>query len=126
MLHFFDYLYYRTCVFYNNNGEKTSYRLSALAFISTLHTLNLIFFVQLSLNLMKSNFIINKYYGLVPCAIILLLNGVRYYKFDYDYLNDKYGQENAKVWKRKGNALLIYILLSILGIIILAIWKANQ
>jgi hypothetical protein len=124
MMHFFDYLYYRTCIFYNKNGEKTSYRYSALIFISFLHTINLIFFVQLSYILFSLNFIINKYYILIPYAVILALNGIRYNKFNYDYLNRKWGKEDVKVSQRKGSVLLMYILLSITGVIVLIIWKA--
>ena len=60
-MNFFDYLYYRTCQFYKNNGEKEGYRISALAFISTLQILTLIFIYQVTLNLLESNLIFNKY-----------------------------------------------------------------
>ena len=88
--------------------------------------MNLIVFIQLYYILYKPNIIFNKYLILIPYGIILILNGIRYNKINYDYLNRKYGQEDTKVRRRKGNVLLIYILLSLLLNITLIIWKANQ
>jgi hypothetical protein len=57
--------------------------------------------------------------------IVLILNAVHYNKLNYDILNERWGNENKKTKQRKGAAVFIYIILSVLLVIVLIIWRAT-
>jgi|SRR6185437_15572660 len=131
MLHFFDYVYYRACAFYNRNGEQTSYKISGLVFLSALHVLNIIFFCGL-INILFQFWLnidkylnINKYLIIIAYFILIVLNGIRYNKLSYDILNKKWSKEDFKTQKRIDVAVIGYIILSIIAVIVLIVWRAN-
>ncbi len=125
MLRFFDYVYYRLCSFYNKSGEQTSYKISGLVLLSALYVSNLIFFCQLLGILFRFWFNINKYLIIIPYFILLISNGVRYNKLKYDILNKKWGNEDLKTEQRKGLCVFLYILLTVIGVLVLIIWRAK-
>jgi hypothetical protein len=125
MLHFFDYVYYRVCSFYNKSGEQTSYKISGIVILTALYVLNLIFLCQLVSILFQLWFNINKYLIVIPYFMLLASNGIRYNKLNYNILNKKWGNEDPKAQQRKGLGVFLYILFSVIGVIILIIWRAN-
>ena len=126
MLRFFDYVYYRTCIFYEKSGEKKSYRISALVLLSALHVLNLFFLFQLIFTFLNYLPNINKYIAIIPYAAFLILNGVRYNKLNYDVLRERWANEDVKSYQKKGVGVVLYMLLSAVIVVVLIIIKANN
>jgi hypothetical protein len=126
MFRFFDYVYYRTCIFYNKSGEKTSYRISGLVLLSVLQVLNLLFLFQLTFTFLNYWPSLNKYIAVILYVIFLILDGIRYNKLNYDVLRERWANEDAQSYQRKGIWVVLYILLSVLLVIVLIIVKANN
>ena len=126
MFRFFDYVYYRTCIFYNKSGEKKSYRISGLVLLSVLQVLNLLFLFQLTFTFLNYWPSVNKYIAVILYVVFLILDGIRYNKLNYDVLRKRWANEDAETYQRKGVWVVLYILLSVLLVIVLIIVKGNN
>jgi hypothetical protein len=115
MLTFFDYLFYKACEFYyKEEGKNSSFRTSGLLIVAVVQGFNLfaIFFIICIIIHEKIN--VNKYYAVLPVLILLVLNGIRYNRDEYDYnvLQEKWGSQESKTRKRKQNLVIAYIIFS--------------
>jgi len=71
------------------------------------------------------SFTFNKLITALFCFIIVILNAFRYNKLNYDVLKERWSNEDAKTYQRKGTGVFLYIIFSFIGIIALVIWRAN-
>lgn len=62
----------------------------------------------------------------MPYVALTILNGIRYNRLNYDVLKQRWADEDAKSYQRKGVGVVLYILLSVVVVIILIIVKANN
>src|SRR5260221_12513490 len=104
----FDYLYYRFCKFYYSNGDSGA-RISSLAVISLLQFFNIFtVFILVSL-LFHKDFLTKKLYIVFICVALIIINGFRYNRLDYDLLNKKWSKEDDVKKKKKTILLAIYV-----------------
>jgi len=125
MIAFFDYVYYRLCVFYNKSGENRSYKISGLVLLSAIHTFNLFFVVQLICVSFHYWPPINKYFAVIPYFLLIIVNGFRYNKLNYDLLKERWGNEDSKAHQQRGIGVFLYIILSVIVVIIMIVWRAK-
>lgn len=112
MFKFFDYVYFTVCRYYIDR-QRSSPAISALAIISFLHMLNLFTLFFLFIAFLPHKPHLNKYLvGSGLSLILLILNGIRYNKRNFEVLNRVWGDEENR--KRKQTAVVIYIILSMI------------
>jgi hypothetical protein len=119
MLTFFDYVYYRVCVFYDKN-KQNSPGVIALFILSTVQIVNLLTVLFLADILFGIRMVPNKIALIIICALFLFINGIRYNKFNYQVLKEKWHQETPAS-NNRGRFVFLYIVLSFLTVFILAI-----
>ena len=108
MLHFFDYVYYKSCKLYTKRNPDGA-GLSGLAIIAGLQTFNLMTILFLITIILERKIIVIKLLFIGLYILLLILNGIRYNKFTYAILKEKWDneEENKKI---KGQLLvLLYI-----------------
>jgi hypothetical protein len=121
----FDYLYYRFCKFYYSNGDRGA-RISSLAVISLFQLFNIFtVFILISLFFYK-DFLTKKSYIAFICVALIIINGFRYNRLDYDLLNEKWGKEDDVKKRKKTILLAIYIIGSTIICISLAIFHGSN
>ena len=114
MFRFFDYVYFTVCRYYINQ-QRSSPAISALAIISFLHMLNLFTLLFLFIAILPHKPYLNKYLvGGGTCLIILILNGIRYNKRNFEVLKQIWGNEEDNKRKRKQTLVTIYIVISVI------------
>jgi hypothetical protein len=117
MLTFFDYVYYTICRYYYKNNDKGA-RISALALLSLIQCFNLfsLFVIFDLLKYLPDN---RKYIAVFSYILLLILNGIRYNKFNFDVLDEKWGGEKVNTKKKKNFFIGGYFILSIIIVVIL-------
>lgn len=125
MLKFFDYVYYKCCQFYYKNGEENGYKISGLALLSLFQLLNIALIIILVFQWFHYWANINKMLFAIPVFILLLLNGFRYNKLNYDVLKEKWENESATTSKKREVGVLLYMVLSVILVIAVIIWRLN-
>jgi glucan phosphoethanolaminetransferase (alkaline phosphatase superfamily) len=125
MLTFFDYLYYAVCDFYSKRGEKEP-RFTALLISALMHSFNLLsilFFISL---ITQSKIGINKFYAVIMTLALIILNGIRYNKYNYDVMKEKWGNEEESKKKKKAFIIVLYVILSTVLFFWLAIYLGSK
>lgn len=110
---FFDYLYYKVCIFYLKSGDSGA-RIGALCVVTLFQFLNL-FSLFAILSLVLNGMIKNgKLTGFILGIGLLVYNGFRYNKLNFDVLKDKWQNEDQHSRIRKKTFIIIYLILSVL------------
>jgi dolichol kinase len=126
MFTFFDYLYYKVCNFYKKREGGTGYRFSGLLVISAMYGFNLLsvlFLVQL---VIRQNIDINKFQIIIFAVVLVILNGIRYNKYDYEMLKKRWENEGEKGRIKKQKLVVLYIIFSTLLFFGLAIFLGSK
>ena len=123
MLHFFDYVYYRSSKFYFDN-KGTSSKISGLCVIVLMHVFNvgILFFLYCAIS--KTKPLIRVPIILFTLIFFFLLDGVRYNKLNYEILFDKW--KNEPYPHKKGALVIIYIISSSIVFFGLAIYLGTK
>lgn len=125
MLRLFDYVYYTICVFYDKN-RGSSPGVTALLIIAMLQFFNLFTLLFLIEIILSQKISINNL-TIVTCGLLLLVwNGFRYNKFNYDILKEKWKNETTTQKKKKKNYVLFYLILSVVSVFALAIYVGSK
>lgn len=125
MLNFFDYVYYRICHLYYKTQESNP-RIVGLIIIALMQSFNFISLFCIICILYQQKLNSTKAIILISGIIILILDGFRYNKLNYDVLKEKWKNENTSAQAIKGGIVLCYIILSTIICIGLAIYLGSQ
>lgn len=109
MLHFFDYVYYKSCRLYAKN-DKDGAGLSGLVVIAVLQMFNLMTILLLISIILERKLLANKLFILGLYILLLLLNGIRYNKLNYPVLKETWDNEQES--KKIKNQLLVLFYVS--------------
>lgn len=126
MLRFFDYVYYKSCQFYFRHGEGSGSGISGLAFLSLIQFLNLLSIVTIFWLVFPYEFILTARDKIIVAfiyIIIIVTNGIRYNKLNYDILKDKYESEDERIQQKKQIGVIFYLVITILIVIALIFRK---
>ena len=129
MFTFFDYLFYKVCEFYRKREKDDSgFRFEALAIVMGMqgfNLLSLLFFIEL---LSHKKIIIPKVYLIIFAAVLLIMNGIMHNsnKYNYAILKEKRKNEEEKLKKKKENRIIVYIILSTVLFLGLAIYLGTK
>jgi hypothetical protein len=127
MLHFFDYVYYKSCQFYDKHGEGSGAGISGLAFLSLIQFLNLLSVVTVFWLIFPYEFILttgDKILGAFVYIVIIFINGIRYNKLNYDILKERWDNEDKKNQRKKQIGVISYILITIVSVNVLMLRKS--
>src|SRR5437773_2188345 len=113
MLKLFDYMFYRFCKFYYESGSSSP-MFGGLFLLSLMQLLNVFSFVVLVSLMLNFNVINNKLLFAAYYLALVILNGFRYNKFNYEILNERWKNEDKNTQKKKKTAILIYFIVSVL------------
>lgn len=126
----FDYLYYRTFLFYKEAESKWGVgdnKNTAALVVWSLLCINLVCFLTIFLTLIMQQGIIkllsNDYFLYSFGLLLIIFNGVILYyyaKKKHDLVIQFYKNETKEIRRKRGTVLLIYILLSIISIMVLS------
>jgi hypothetical protein len=119
MIYFFDYVYYRVCVFYDRNNDSSP-GVSALLVVCLLQFFNLsTIFLLIQIVFTKRINISSRM--VFTCILILLVaNGFRYNKLNYQVLRKTLANGSTVQNKRKQNYVVFYVIISTATVFILA------
>ena len=120
MVNFFDYLYYRICKFYYKNGGSNP-KITALVILALIHFFNLLSLLAIVRWIIDIKIEINKLYAIPIILLILVIDGLRYNKYNYDVLNNKWADEKLGKKIKKGYLVISYVFFSIIACFILGI-----
>jgi len=129
MFNFFDYIFYKACEFYyKEEGKDSGFRISALLIVAMVQGFNLFSVFDIICIIIHKKIYINKFYAAIPVLILLILNGIRYNRdaYDYDVLQNRWGNKEEKTKKRKGNLVIAYITFSGILFLGLAIYLGSK
>jgi hypothetical protein len=117
----FDYIFYRVCQAYAKTSEKTP-EWSASIVVSLMQAFNIISVVMLLGLIIQKKSILNTGIGIFTLLTLYVINYIRYiYKENNNYQVLKLRWENEQFQFRNGILAFIYIILSTLCFLILAI-----
>src|SRR5438477_11071198 len=97
---FFDYAYYRICKFYYENRDSGA-RFGGLAVLSVIQFLNIFIVFWVICFLLRFTIHNNKLIVILGYFVIVVLNGFRYNKLNYDVLDAKWKDEDVRTQKKK-------------------------
>lgn len=121
----FDYLYYSTCKFYAKT-DKDGAGLSGLAVVALMQSFNLLS-IDIIIELwFHRNFAIGKPSIIGLGILLLIMNGVRYNKLNCPVLKEKWDSEAENTAIRKRVWVFLYILISSILCISLAIYVGSK
>ena len=125
VLHFFDYLYYKSCNLYAKRNPEGA-GISGLCVVALFQMFNLSAVFFLFNIILDKNIPVSKLLILAGCILLLILNGIRYNKVTYAVLKEKwdYEEENKKI--KKQLLLLLYIVGSVILCLGLAIYHGSK
>lgn len=127
MLRFFDYLYYATCQFYNKyEGPKSNFGVSALIIVALAQGMNLsAIFFGICL-IAQKKFAISKILVGFLAILLLIVNGFRYNRLNYQVLDKRWGDEDKGKKDKKRKLFFIYVVFSIALSFGLAIYLGSK
>jgi hypothetical protein len=125
MLNFFDYLYYKACEYYSRSGEKDA-AFSGLLIVAAVHSFNILSVIFIINLITHTKISVNKYYWIGVAILLLILNGIRYRKYNYTILRERWVNEEESVKKRKKTIVALYITLSTVLCFGLAIYLGSK
>jgi hypothetical protein len=120
MMKFFDYVYYKSCQFYYANGEGDGAGISGLAFLSLIQYLNLISIIAILWLIFPYKFVFTggaKVITALIFIIIVVVNGFRYNKMNYNTLRERWDNEDKKIKRKKEIRVIFYILITVIIVI---------
>ena len=109
MLHFFDYLYYKSCNLYAKRNPEGA-GISGLSVVALFQMFNLSTVFFLFNIILDKNIHVNKLLIVAVCALLLVLNGIRYNKLTYAILKERWDNEGKK--RKLENSCCFYYILS--------------
>ena len=114
MFKFFDYVYFIACNYYANQNRSNP-GITALITVSFLQMLNILLFIFSFTLLLPHKPSLNKYLlGGVISLTLLILNGIRYNKKNFEVLKQVWGNEENNKRKKRQTLIVIYIVLSLI------------
>lgn len=125
MIMFFDYVYYRVCKAYYHTRDSSP-RIAGLCVISVVCFFNLLSLFCLYSIFIREDIYINKLWAIPAGLTIIILNGIRYNKLHYGILERKWKEDAKKTYFMKGVIAFLYIILSLVIGIGLAIYVGEQ
>jgi len=122
-----DYLYYQITNFYHHFEKDGTHKASGIIGACALPSWNLIFLIILSDNYFNTNFgPSNKYILLIYCLPIVLLVGLRYWKFtSYEEIREKVKNFNKTTRVIADILLIIYLIISFPVFILFGIYLGS-
>jgi hypothetical protein len=125
MVSFFDYVYYRVCVFYDKNKDSSP-GVSALLVVCLLQFFN-ISTILLLIQIAVTKRINISSLLVVSCIVMLLVvNGFRYNKLNYQVLRGRLANTSAVRKRRKESYVALYLIISTATVFILAIYLGSR
>ncbi len=125
MFTFLNYTYYNICRFYDNNGASNA-KITAVIVIALIQYLNL-YAIFLLINLILNTTLhLGKLLIFILYTLAVILNGIRYNKFNYDILKERWDNEDKRQRKKKVMFVILYIVLSSLFAFGLAIYLGSK
>jgi glucan phosphoethanolaminetransferase (alkaline phosphatase superfamily) len=122
MIAFFDYLFYKTCLFYSRK-EKTDDRLTAVFIVSFMQYFNFFTFILILLIILHHRF--TYLMSVSVLCVLVILNGFRYNKLSFEMLDARWAGESEERKKKKSSYLLLYIVVSTIVFLTLIIYKGE-
>jgi hypothetical protein len=125
MIYFFDYVYYRVCVFYDRNKDGSP-GVSALLVVCLLQFFN-ISTIFLLIQIVFTKRINISRLVVVTCILLLLIaNGFRYNKLNYQVLRKTLANGSTVQNKRKQNYVVFYVVISTATVFLLAFYLGSR
>jgi hypothetical protein len=127
MLKKFDYLFYRVSKYYHDHN-RSSPEFTAVAMVTLVQTLNLLTFLSFLDLILHKKLFANQLKLLIIAVftILFVFNIIRYNKFDYDSLKEKWEREGSDRKKRHARIVVIYLLLSFVICFVTAIYLGSK
>ena len=121
----FDYVYYTIAYQYYKWYSEEINEFSGIIMLSLIQQLNIIvIFKILKINLLTLIFNNSLYFDLVGYFLFVIINSIRYKKIiTYNELHKRWGNDDKKTNFIKKALVLLYIILTIVGLIISAQWQ---
>ena len=124
MLKFFDYLFYRACKFYDKGKDQSTAMTGALVILVLMQVFNLLSVFSILQIIIHKKYDVHKLLIVVGIFLLLIVNGIRYNKLDYAFFKGKW--DNNDGMKKRGNFLILYLLLSTILFFGLAIYLGTK
>src|SRR5580698_536640 len=121
---FFDNVYYRVCKKYKGTKDDSPEGAEVVV-LSLMQCLNIFFIGGLFVQVFHLNVTLNKFTVVAFLILIIIINGIRYDKLNYDVLSERLKGEEQAVASMKANLATIYIFATILSVIFLLILRAS-
>lgn len=122
MMTFFDYLYYKTCLFYSKR-EKNEDRITGVIVVSLMQYSN--FFTFILILLIRFHQPFTYLMSVSVFCVLVISNGFRYNKLNYGILTARWAGESEERKKKKSSYLLLYIVVSTTVFLTLVIYKGE-
>lgn len=118
----FEYLYYRIykTVKILGEGAPASYAVHLLSTLQMMNIFSILFLTPLKFRLKNNELLI------AFLVLILLVVNRLYFKNKYNFYAKKWDNENSSIRELKGFLIVIYILLSFIGVFFLAVRTYNM
>lgn len=122
---FFDYLYYRTYLFYLKRKDSVPGP-STLSVVVVMQLANLTSIIFIASVIYGRLLFINKSVAVFLFIFTLIINGIYYKKNNFDKLADKWRNEESGLKNKRGIGIVIYIILSLVLFFGLAIYLGSM
>lgn len=133
----YNYLFYRVAGYYLNRWEDVRGPVYGITLVTLMQLFHLwtIFIIVALFSEQVNYYLFEKWetktflysWILYPCLVAYGLNMLKYLKFTkYEYYKDKWIDENKTLRKKRGWLIILFILLTFLITILLAIYRKNQ
>ena len=129
MLRFYDYLFYKAYQFYyKKEGNLSTSRTGGLLIVSAVEAFNLFSISFIICIIINKKIHVNKFYAVIPVLILIIINGIRYNKHEYDYdeLQKRWGIEEEKIINKKTGLIIAYIIFSVILFFGLSIYLGTK
>jgi hypothetical protein len=125
MIYFFDYVYYRVCVFYDRNKDSSP-GVSALLVVCLLQFFNISTIFLLIQIVFTKRINVSRLMVVTSILILLIANGFRYNKLNYQVLRKTLANGSTVQNKRKQNYVVFYVIISTATVFVLAFYLGSR
>lgn len=121
----FDYVYYKACDFYSNYGGSSP-KFSGFVVVAMMQYFNLYAIYLLICILLHKKFNEGIITDLIIGILLLIFNGVRYNKKNYDLLKQKWKDEDVRIKLKRRRLVTAYVIISTIICIGLTIYLGSK
>jgi hypothetical protein len=114
---FYDYMYYSFCRYYYKNKDDSA-RFTGLGTLCIIQTITL-FEISALFKLDKKLDFNETVVGLITYFLLIIINGIRYNRLNYDVLSERWNDEGEGTKEQKVISIRAYIVITIIVFIIL-------